>query len=152
MAQVTGEGTEDAGGEPVEEATPAGAGIEHVPTAVERAADPADLAVIREMFGSQAQTIINMLLSFDAYLDWYYAFKRSIPFMCNMELREARALDNMNKAIDMMEIFERASIRSHGSYLIHGAIYKTTRDILSVGDVRCVGRGPLTPRASERRD
>ena len=69
--------------------------------------------------------------------------------MCNMELRETRALDNMNKAIDMMEIFERASIRSHGSYLIHGAIYKTTRDILSVGDVWAVDLSPLELQNAE---
>ena len=75
--------------------------------------------------------------------------------MCDMELREARALDNMRRAIDMMEIFERASIKSHGSYLIHGAIYKSTRDILAVGDVWSVDLSPLelqnaeTKRAAE---
>ena len=55
----------------------------------------------------------------------------------------------------MMEIFERASIKSHGSYLIHGAIYKSTRDILAVGDVWSVDLSPLelqnaeTKRAAE---
>ena len=29
----------------------------------------------------------------------------------------------------------RARGKSHGSYLIHGAIYKSTRDILAVGDI-----------------
>jgi hypothetical protein len=41
--------------------------LTHVPTAIELAADPADLAIIRALFGSRAQTIINALLSFDAY-------------------------------------------------------------------------------------
>ena len=35
----------------------------------------------------------------------------------------------------MHEIFERVTIRNHKSFLPHGAIYKTTRDILSVADV-----------------
>jgi hypothetical protein len=52
-----------------------------VPTAIELAADPADLAIIRALFGSRAQTIINALLSSDAYFNWYYPLKASIPFL-----------------------------------------------------------------------
>ena len=43
--------------------------------------------------------------------------------------------ENMRRAIDMHAIYERASIRKHGSYMPHGAIFKLTRDILKVGDV-----------------
>ena len=50
-------------------------------------------------------------------------------------IREARAFENMNTAIDMMEMFERISIRNHKSFLVHGAIFKVTRDILHVGDI-----------------
>ena len=35
----------------------------------------------------------------------------------------------------MHEIYERCAIRKHGSFMPHGAIFKTTRDILSVGDI-----------------
>ena len=40
------------------------------------AADPADIEIIHELFGSRAQTIINALLAFDAYFKWYYSYKR----------------------------------------------------------------------------
>ena len=108
---------------------------EHVPTALEAAADPADLAMIRSLYGSRAQTLLNILLAFDGYFQWYYPFKASIPFLCGMELREERALDNACRAIDMNEITERLTIRNHGSYLFHGAIFKVSRDILRVADV-----------------
>lgn len=124
------------------------AGVEHVPTAVEIAADPEDLDVIRKLFGSRAQTIINILLAFDAYFRWYYPFKRSIPFRCAMERREERALDNMRRAIDMQEIFERIG-PSHKSYLPHGAVYKFSQDILQVGDVWAVGTSPLEAQNAE---
>ena len=50
-------------------------------------------------------------------------------------MREAFALENMRRAIDMHEIYERASIHKHGSYMPHGAIFKLTRDMLKVGDI-----------------
>jgi hypothetical protein len=114
-----------------------------VPTALELAADPADLLIIRDLYGSRAQTLINALLGFDGYFNWYYPLKESIPFMCSMALREERALDNMRKAVDMQEIFERVSIRKHGSFLPHGAVFKVTRDILMVGDVWAVDTSKL---------
>ena len=89
--------------------------IAHVPSMVEAAASQEQLAVIRKIFGSRAQTLINALLAFEAYFAWYFPFKKSIPYMCDMPLREARALDNCKKAIDMQESFERVSINNHGS-------------------------------------
>ena len=86
------------------------------------------------MYGSRAQTIINALLAFDAYLAWYFPLKKSIPFLCEEELREERALDNMRTAIDVQEIYERISINNHKSFMPHGAVYKVTKDILRVGD------------------
>ena len=50
-------------------------------------------------------------------------------------MREDRTFQNMCLAIDMQEIFERVSIKAHGSFLPHGAVFKTTRDILRVADV-----------------
>ena len=55
------------------------AGVRHIPSAVESAADPAHIAMIRELYGSRAQTIIDTLCAFDAYFAWYYPFKRSVP-------------------------------------------------------------------------
>ena len=49
----------------------------------------------------------------------------------------------MCKAIDMQEITERVSIRNHGSFLFHGAVYKVSRDILAVGDVWAVSLSSL---------
>ena len=109
--------------------------VQYIPSALEREADPEDLKIIRDLFGSRAQTIINALLAFDAYFNWYYALKKSVGLFCEKSKREERALDNCRKAIDMHEMFERCSICSHGSYLMHGAIFKVTRDILRVGDV-----------------
>ena len=43
----------------------------------------------------------------------------------------------------MHEIYERVSIRGHASFLPHGALFKTTRDILLVGDVWAVDTSPL---------
>ena len=107
----------------------------HRPTALELAANPADLAVIRDLFGSRAQTIINALLAFDGFFTWYFNLKESIDHDAPLSVREAHALKNCRAAINMHEIYERCSIRKHGSFMPHGAIFKTTRDILSVGDI-----------------
>ena len=119
------------------------AGVEHVPTEMEKKADPADLKIIRDVYGSRANTIINALLSFDAYMDWYYDLKESIPFLCDMSIREERAFENMCTAIDMQEIVERSSINNHKSFMLHGAIFKVTKDILRVGDAWAVGLSSL---------
>ena len=55
----------------------------------------------------------------------------------------------MRSAIDMMEIFERVSIRRHGSFLIHGAVYKCTRDILTLGNPWAVDLSPLELQNAE---
>ena len=102
---------------------------------MELAADPEDVAIIRKLFGSRAQTLINTLLAFDSYFNWYYPLKESIPLFAPIPIREARAFENMTTAMDMMEMFERISIRNHKSFLVHGAIFKVTRDILQVGDI-----------------
>ena len=44
--------------------------------------------------------------------------------MAPIPIREARAFENMTTAIDMMEMFERISIRNHKSFLVHGAVFK----------------------------
>ena len=54
---------------PIAEEAPSesAAALRHVPTVAELAADPADLKIIRDIYGSRAQTLLNALLSFDAY-------------------------------------------------------------------------------------
>ena len=121
----------------------------HVPSAMELAADPEDLAIIRTLYGSRAQTIINLLLAFDAYLNWYYPYKESIPFLAPMAVREARAFENCLTAIDMYEMFERVSICNHKSFLPHAACYKVGLDILQVGDVWAVNLSPLELQNAE---
>ena len=109
--------------------------VQHEPSALEVAANPESLEIIRKLYGSRARTIINALLAFDGYFKWYYPFKKSVPYGCSTEIKEQRALENCRTAIDMQEIFERVSIQNHGSFLPHGAVFKVTRDILEVGDV-----------------
>ena len=123
--------------------------LERVPTAMERAADPEDIALIRGLYGSRAQTLINMLLAFDAYFAWYYPLKASIPLYAEPSVKRSRALDNCRSAIDMAEIFERVSVRRHKSFLIHGAIYKVTRDILKVDDIWSFGTSALELQNAE---
>eukprot|EP00965_Chrysotila_dentata_P099654 3294016-Pleurochrysis_carterae.AAC.4 len=108
--------------------------VEHVPTVVERSADPAKLAAFHEMFDSRAQVLINILPAFDAYTLMVLAFEASIPLLCNYLTRESRAFENMRDAIDMHEIFENVSIRGHKSFFLDGGISKVSRDILKVGD------------------
>ena len=93
------------------------------------------LAIIRDLYGSRAQTIINTLLSFDAFFAWYFNLKESVDHDAPLDEKEAHALRNMQLAIDMQEIFERSSIRKHGSYMPHAAVFKMTRDIIKVGDI-----------------
>jgi hypothetical protein len=66
-----------------------------------------------------------------------------------LETREARAFDNMRRAIDMAEMLERVSACRHNSFMPHGAIFKTTADILSVGDVWVFDLSPLEMHNAE---
>ena len=66
---------------------------------MELAADPEDLKIIRELFGSRAQTILNALLAFDSYFIWYYPFKKSVPFMCAQDQRLEFAFANTCRAM-----------------------------------------------------
>lgn len=117
--------------------------LRFTPSAMEQEANPDKIAIIRELYGSRAQTILNTLLAFDAYFKWYYPMKESIPFLAPTHVREQRALSNCRAAIDMHEAFERVSLRNHGSFLPHGAIFKVSRDILRVGDVHAGNISPL---------
>ena len=67
----------------------------------------------------------------------------------NTEEREQRALDNIQKAIDMHEIFERLAIRNHSSFLPHGAVFKVSQDIIEVGDVFAYSLSPLELQNAE---
>ena len=121
----------------------------HVPTAMDMAAAPDDLEMIRTLYGSRAQTILNLLFAFNAYLKWYYPYKESIPYMAPMEVREKHAFQNCCAAVDMVEIYERVSIRNHKSFLPPAACYKVGRDILEVGDVWAVNLSPLELQNAE---
>lgn len=111
--------------------------IEHQPTSIERDASAEDLDIVRALYGSRSQTIINSLLAWDAFLAWYYALEdMECTLFDTEEAKEAAALKNCCLAVDMHEIFERVSIRNHKSFLPHAAIFKVSADILSVGDVK----------------
>jgi hypothetical protein len=112
---------------------------------MELAADPEDLAIIRSVYGSCAQTIINTLLSFDACFNWYYPLNdHSLSvFDSDKDVVFARAFENCCATVDMHEICERLSIRNHKSFLFHGAIFKVTRDILKVGNTWALGTSSL---------
>jgi hypothetical protein len=110
---------------------------------MERAADPEHVAIVRKLYGSRAHAILNILFSFDAYFAWCYPLKDSIPLFADTPIKEARALSNMRAAIDLHEMCDRVSIRRHKSYLMHGAIFKVTSDILLVGDVWAFGTSAL---------
>jgi hypothetical protein len=69
--------------------------------------------------------------------------------LATVEEREARALDNMRHAIDMAEMLERVSACRHNSFMPHGAIFKTTTDTLSVGDVWAFDLSPLEMHNAE---
>ena len=131
------------------------AGLRHVPTALELACDLPDLQIIRDLFGSRGQTIINSLLSFDGYFNWYYPIKNDCPKFglqpdeIQQDLRLDLMFKNTCSAIDMHEIFERISIRKHGSYLPHGAIFKVSRDIDLVGDPWACGTASLELQNAE---
>jgi len=134
---TAGAGSEEPGDGPTARATESG--TRKWPTAMELSCDQSDLQAIRDKFGSRARTIINMGLAFDAYLRWYYPYKTAVPFMCDMRRREERALDNI----------ERVAIQNHGSFLIHGAVYKCTRDILTLGNPWAVDLSPLELQNAE---
>ena len=68
--------------------------------------------------------------------------QKSIPFDSPFDVKEQRAFENMQRAVDMQEIFERVGPK-HGSFLPHGAVYKVTQDILEVADVWAVSSSPL---------
>ena len=101
------------------------------------------------MFGSRAQTLINILLAWDGFMNWYFPLKSSIPFLCAVPLREERALDNMQKAVDMFEIYERVCIRNSKSFMPHAAVFKMTRDILTIGDIWAADLSPLELQNAE---
>ena len=142
---VTGEPT---GGEVLQARI---AQIDHVPTEIEKNSDPVKLALIRETFGSRAQTLINALLAFDAYFAWYRQYKKSIQIDAPEWMAEERALENTRLAIDMQEIVERltSSSNGHKSFLFHAAMYKCSRDILRVRDVQAYSLSPLELQNAE---
>ena len=63
--------------------------------------------------------------------------------MAALPVREARALHNMQTAVDLFEIYERVSIANSKSFMPHGAVFKVTSDILTVGDIWAVDLSPL---------
>ena len=91
---------------------------------MELACDKEDLEIIKKVYGSRAQTIIDGLLAWDAFISWYYPYAESIPFRAPREQRLDRAFDNMCRAIDMHECYERISINNHKSFCPHIAIFK----------------------------
>jgi hypothetical protein len=101
-----------------------------VPYGVERqfnATHPGATDLLTKSYGSWANTAIRTALAFDAYFSWYYTRgQKKVPLDAPRKDKEKRALENMQLAVDMHEIFERASVGQHGSFMPHAAIYKIT--------------------------
>ena len=62
--------------------------VQYKPPAIEAAANQESLEIIRSLYGSRAQTLIDIFLSFDVYFKWYYPFKSSVPYGSSMEVKE----------------------------------------------------------------
>ena len=62
--------------------------LQHTPTAMEQKADPAHLQIIRDMYGSRAQTLINALLAFDALLALVLSSEAQHMLCCLLDLVE----------------------------------------------------------------
>jgi len=104
---------------------------------------------LKAKYGNWANTAIRTALAFDAYFSWYYAWRNKVPLDAPQEDKETRALENMQLAVDMHEMFERVSLSRHGSFMPHAAIYKITQSILEVGDVEAFDTSPLEMQNAE---
>ena len=100
------------------------------------------------MYGNWANTAIRTALAFDAYLLWYYSWKKSSPRCHAKGQGDARAVEHA-LAVGMHEIFERVSVVQHGSFMPHVAIYKITQSILEVSDVEAFDTSPLEMQSAE---
>jgi hypothetical protein len=89
------------------------------------AAHPGATDLLKQRYGSRANTAIRAALAFDAYFSWCCAWKKN-PLDATRDVKEARALENMQLAVDMHEMFERVSLCQHGSFMPHTAIFKVT--------------------------
>jgi hypothetical protein len=118
---------------------------------MEEAADPEHLRIIRELFGSRAQTLINSLLTFDAFLG---------PGLV-LSLQGERALAGRAGDARGAGTRQHAARHRHGrdagarfglqAQLLHAARrhLQTTADILSVGNVWAFDLLPLEMHNAE---
>ena len=67
---------------------------------------PGATDLLKETYGNWANTAIRTALAFDAYFSWYYAWRKKVYLDATQEAKETRALENMQLAVDMHEIFE----------------------------------------------
>tara|TARA_B100000524_G_scaffold18871_1_gene9734 strand:- start:18 stop:671 length:654 start_codon:yes stop_codon:yes gene_type:complete len=104
--------------------------------------------LLKKMYGNWANTAIRTALAFDAYLLWYYSWKKSSPRCHAKGQGDARAVEHA-LAVGMHEIFERVSVVQHGSFMPHVAIYKITQSILEVSDVEAFDTSPLEMQNAE---
>ena len=104
---------------------------------------------LRAKYGNWAIPAIRTALAFDAYFSWYYAWRNKVPLDAPRKDKEERALQNMQLAVDMHEMYERVSLGQHGSFMPHAAIYKITQSILEVGDVEAFDTSPLEMQNAE---
>ena len=104
---------------------------------------------LRAKYGNWAIPAIRTALAFDAYFSWYYAWRNKVRLDAPRKDKEERALQNMQLAVDMHEMYERVSLGQHGSFMPHAAIYKITQSILEVGDVEAFDTSPLEMQNAE---
>jgi hypothetical protein len=123
---------------------PAPAVLPHIPTAMERQADPEAIAYIRQVMGGHAQLIINSLLVADAFITAYRVIMKPMVFLSDdVEVKEKHAFDVMCAMIDYSEILERVAIRRHKSWYPHLGVYRWTQWILDRGDLWAVHMSAL---------
>ena len=82
---------------------------------------PGATDLLKETYGSCANTAIRTAFAFDAYFSWYYAWRNKVPLDATQEDKERRALENMQLAVDMHDMFERVSLGRHGAFMPHAA-------------------------------
>ena len=103
------------------------------PTAMERACDPDDLALIKRHYGVFAQIIINALLVWDAAFKLFWVGTENIGWRCPQPVAVKHALDLCCAGIDLQEMGERVSLQQCKSWYNHLWIYAMIDHILLTG-------------------
>jgi hypothetical protein len=103
---------------------------------MELAADPDEIAYIREIFGSHAQLIINALLTADAFFILWRLNQKPMEFLVGpAEVNGPHALAFCRAAIDYGNMLERICVKPHKSWYPHMAMLTWPLNILDLGNI-----------------